>query len=138
MAKQMGNSGRGPSQLDRAQKNMGQSDDQERFPNSGPLASGDERSASGGQGDGGLGEDELIGTWSENEQGGKSAIGPDEVIGPYHEDHEDEDEDGMSASPGSSSEDAMDASSQPGGSRPSESERPDSDSSRWGDSNRRR
>jgi hypothetical protein len=66
MVKQQGNSGRGPTELDQAQRNQGMGVDAEESPNRGPLASGEH---SRSRDDGALlAEGEKVGPWSDEDE----------------------------------------------------------------------
>jgi hypothetical protein len=113
MTKQLGNTGRGTKQLDEARRNKGvggERDGQDRP--GGPLASGDEEAWKAAESDDEEAADE--GHWGS--EGHDHTHGDDEEA-------LDNEEGGQYA--------------QPGGSAPSESERPDDPSSRWGDGNER-
>jgi hypothetical protein len=116
MAKQHGNSGHGPEELDRAVQNRALgidedvdiSDRNEGSQSAAPLASGEPAEsyqAGGSEHEPVLAEGEDVGIWSADEAGEGGSRG----------------EQGLNAS-----------SDQPGGGTASESERPDSAESRWG------
>jgi hypothetical protein len=115
MPKQMGNSRRGPDDLDRAFN-----DNEERLYDE-QLEDSGGRDASGSSSPGAgsapvLGEGEKVGEWTEEDE-------DDDVLGAEGTFSDDE---------GSGDGGGYQAASQPGGSEPSESERPTGRHSRWG------